>query len=90
MFGPAVGQGPGVKIGALKDSLAGLGHIYTSPKEDDEDARKLAKLVQSQMANAAKEVKKGRELPELSKLLKDDGRSVDPIDKKVAIPDTKA
>ena len=45
MFGPAVGQGPGVKIGALKDSLGSLGHIYKSPKEDDEDVRKLAKLV---------------------------------------------
>ena len=87
VFGPAVGQGPRVKIGALKDSLACLGHIYRSVEEDNEDARKLAKLVQSQMANAAKDVKKGRELPELSKLLKDGGRSVDPIDKAVVIPD---
>ena len=28
VFGPAVGQGPGVKIGALKDSLACLGLVW--------------------------------------------------------------
>lgn len=87
VFGRALGQMPGVAPSMLKRSLLQLGEIYRAPQEDDEDARRLMKLVQSTMENVNRLAKTGRELPELAELMRDGGRSADPIDPKKQIPD---
>ena len=87
IFGPANGQGRGVTPGALRKSLLQLGDIYKTPAQEDEEARRLVKLVQTQMANVSQAPKRGRDMPELAKILGEGGRSVDPGDKSKQIPD---